>query len=60
MSLFKALNRISSGAYTVARVSRDVNAVARGPKAIAHRVVRKAAGRTVNGLLARALNRILK
>jgi hypothetical protein len=60
MSLFKALNKISSGAYTVARVSRDVNAVARGPRAIGNRIVRKAAGRTVNGLLARLLNKALK
>ena len=59
MSLYKALNRISSGAYTVARTTRDVNAAARGPRATGNRIVRKAAGRTVNGLLARALNRIL-
>ena len=60
MSLYKALSRLSSGAYTVARTTRDINALARGPRPTVNRIVRKAAGRTVNGLLARALNRILK
>lgn len=53
------LNKISRGLYKAARVSRDVNAVVRGPGAIARRVVRKGAGRAVNGTLANILRAVL-
>lgn len=54
------LNQISKALYTAARLSRDLNAVSRGPKATGHRVVRKAAGRATNGLLARLLKQVLR
>jgi hypothetical protein len=53
------INSISKALYTAARLSRDVNAVSRGPRAVGNRIVRKAAYRKVNGLLARLLNRVL-
>lgn len=53
------INKISRGLYTAARISRDVNAITRGPGAIGRRVVRKASGRAVNGGLARVLNRLM-
>lgn len=53
------MNKLSRALYTAARVSRDVNAVTRGPGAIARRVVRKGAGRAVNGGLARLLRAVM-
>lgn len=53
------INKISRALYTAARVSRDVNAVTRGPGAIGRRVVRKAAGRGINGVLANILRAVL-
>lgn len=53
------LNKISSVLYTAARVSRDINAISRGPGAIGRRVVRKASGRAVNGGMARLLRKLL-
>ena len=53
------INKISKALYTAARVSRDVNAVTRGPGAIARRVVRKGAGRAVNGGLAAFLRAVM-
>lgn len=53
------LNKISSGLYKAARISRDINAVTRGPGAIARRVVRKGAGRAVNGTLAQILRAVM-
>lgn len=53
------VNKISRLLYTAARVSRDVNAVTRGPGAIARRIVRKGAGRAVNGGLAQLLRAVL-
>jgi hypothetical protein len=54
------INQISKALYAAARLSRDINAVSRGPRATGNRIVRKAAGRGVNGALARLLNKILK
>jgi hypothetical protein len=54
------INSISKALYTAARLSRDVNAVSRGPKAMGHRVVRKAAYRGMGSVLSRLLNRLLK
>ena len=53
------INQISRALYTAARISRDVNAVTRGPGAIGRRIVRKASGRAANGGLARILNRVM-
>ena len=53
------INKISRALYTAARVSRDVNAITRGPGAIARRIVRKGAGRAVNGGLAQLLRAVL-
>lgn len=53
------INKLSRGLYRAARVSRDVNAVVRGPGAIARRIVRKGAGRAVNGTLANLLRAVL-
>ena len=53
------LNKLSSALYKAARVSRDINALTRGPGAVGRRLVRKGSGRLVNGGLARALNRLL-
>jgi hypothetical protein len=53
------INKISRGLYRAARVSRDINAVTRGPGAIARRVVRKGAGRAVNGGLAAILRAVM-
>jgi hypothetical protein len=53
------INKLSRALYTAARVSRDVNAVTRGPGAIARRVVRKGAGRAVNGGLAQILRAVM-
>jgi hypothetical protein len=58
-SQVSALNKLSKALYTAARVSRDVNAVTRGPEAVAKRVVRKGAGRVVNGGLQRLLNKLM-
>lgn len=54
------LNQLSRILYSAARITRDVNAVSRGPAATGRRIVRKAAYRKANGLLARGLNRLLK
>jgi hypothetical protein len=53
------INKISRALYTAARISRDVNAVTRGPGAIGRRIVRKASGRAVNGGLAQVLNKLM-
>ena len=53
------INKISRALYTAARISRDVNAVTRGPGAIGRRVVRKLSGRAVNGGLAQLINKVL-
>lgn len=53
------INKVSRALYTAARVSRDVNAVTRGPGAIGRRLVRKASGRAVNGGLAQLLNKLM-
>ena len=53
------INKISKALYTAARISRDVNAVTRGPGAIGRRIVRKGAGRVVNGGLAGFLNKVM-
>lgn len=53
------LNKLSSALYKAARLSRDINAVSRGPGAIGRRLVRKGAGRAVNGGLARLLRSLL-
>jgi hypothetical protein len=49
------LNHLSRILFRSARLSRDVNAVARGPKAMAKRVGRKAMGRTYGRLARRVL-----
>lgn len=53
------INKISSALYAAARVSRDINAISRGPGAMGRRVVRKASGRVVNGGMARLLNKLM-
>lgn len=53
------LNKISGVLYKAARLSRDVNAVTRGPGAIGRRIVRKGAGRAVNGPLQQVLNKLI-
>ena len=53
------INKISRFLYQAARASRDINAVTRGPGAIARRIVRKGAGRATNGLLAQILRAVL-
>lgn len=53
------LNRLSSALYRAARVSRDINALTRGPGAVGRRLVRKGSGRLVNGGLARLLRAVL-
>jgi hypothetical protein len=53
------INKLSKILYGAARVSRDVNAVTRGPGAIARRIVRKGAGRAVNGGLAAVLRAVM-
>lgn len=52
-------NKVSKVLYGAARISRDVNAVTRGPGAIGRRIVRKASGRAVNGGLAQLLNKLM-
>ncbi|HXH09530.1 MAG TPA: hypothetical protein VNP04_07195 [Alphaproteobacteria bacterium] len=47
------LNTIRSLLYLVARLLGDVNAVRRGPAAIAKRVARRAAGRATGKMLGR-------
>lgn len=53
------INKISNVLYKAARLSRDVNAVTRGPGAIGRRIVRKGAGRAVNGPLQQVLNKLI-
>lgn len=53
------INKISDMLYKAARLSRDVNAVTRGPGAIGRRIVRKGAGRAVNGPLQQVLNKLI-
>lgn len=45
----------TSYAYRVLRLSRDVNAIRRGPNAIAKRIVRKTAHKTTARLLRKVL-----
>jgi hypothetical protein len=47
--------RLTSLLYAALRVSRDINAAKRGPKAVAKRAVRKAAYRGLAKVLSRAL-----
>jgi hypothetical protein len=53
------LNKLSSFFYTAARITRDINAISRGPGAILRRIVRKGSGRAVNGGLAQVLNKVI-
>ncbi len=41
------INKISKFLYKAARISRDVNALSRGGKAIGKRIVKKAIGRQI-------------
>jgi hypothetical protein len=50
------LNDISRVLYRMARTSRDINAVSRGPRAVGKRLIRKGAGRKVGGFLNRWLS----
>lgn len=45
------INKISRFLYSAARVSRDLNAISRGPKAIGKRIGRKFIGRMIARLL---------
>lgn len=45
------MNKLRSWLYWAARLLGDVNAIQRGPEAIARRLVRKAAGRQFGKLL---------
>lgn len=47
------MNKLRSWLYWAARLLGDVNAIQRGPEAIARRLVRKAAGRQVGRLMRR-------
>jgi hypothetical protein len=51
---------ITSALYKAARLSADMRAVSKGPKAMGRRVVRKAVYRKTNGLVASALFRLFK
>lgn len=55
-----SLNQLSRLLYKAARTTRDVNAVSRGPKATAKRVVSKAAYRQGNRLIAKSLRNLWK
>lgn len=44
------LNKISKVLYRAASITRDINAIKRGPKAIGKRMARKAIGRAVGKL----------
>ena len=54
------LNKISRALYKAARVSRDINAVTRGPGAVGKRIVRKTAYRATNQGLARLLRGLFR
>lgn len=47
------MQKIRRGAYTTGRVLGDVQAVRKGPRAMAKRLVRKAAGRGFGSIMGR-------
>lgn len=50
--------KLSGWLYRAARLSRDVNAVSRGPGAVGRRAVRKPVYRAVNRATAKVLRRV--
>lgn len=55
MTIGRELNKLSRLEYKAARTTRDLNAITRGPGAVAKRVVRRRLYRGVNGGLAKLI-----
>ena len=60
MTLLTKMNNFSRMEYKAARTTRDINAITRGPGAVARRVVRRRLYRGVNGGLARLIKQVLR